>query len=147
MIPRREVEAEETPRSGYAAALLGALLGALVLGVPIGAACFFVMGMVAFSDVDDAALIGISSVAAGATIVGAAWGTRTLLRRRALPRPGPTAVLLSILLGILFLVGVVSSGTEFQSDLFVPLTAVAPLMPLLARWVALRGIDRSNDRP
>lgn len=102
------------------------------------------LGFLAFSDASDAVFIGISTLAACATILGAALGTRGVLQRRELPAPTSTAVVLSILLGILFLIGVVSSGTELQSSLFVPLTAAAPAAPFLARWIALRA---TGDRP
>lgn len=118
--------------------MLGALLGAAILGVPIGGACLLIVGMIMFSDVSDAVFIGISTFAAGATILGAALGTRWMLERRSFPESRMTAVILATLLAGLFLLGVVSSGTHLQSSLFVPLTAAAPVTPLLARWIALR---------
>jgi hypothetical protein len=120
---------------GYLWAELGALGGAVVTGVPAGVAWGGAILPFLFS-ADGWYLVMVSGLALAVAAAGAAFGCRWALRRKGLPAAERTAVVLAALLTLLYLIGLWSSDTWLQSDLLPYLTAVAPLTPLSARWLA-----------
>ncbi len=141
---RADVGGATPTRPGYLWTEIGAVLGAVVAGIPAavgwGAAVFPFL----FSS-DGWYLVFVTGVALAIVIVGSAVGCRFALRRRGLAAADRTALLLAVLLAVLYVVGFWSSGTELQSDLFPYLTALAFLMPLVARWLAVPpSHERSN---
>lgn len=139
---RPDVGDAATTRSGYLWTEIGAVLGAVVAGIPAVIAWAVAVFPVLFSS-DGWYLVFVTGVALAIVIVGSALGCRFALRRRGLPAADRTSLLLAMLLAVLYVVGFWSSDTELQSDLFPYLTALAPLMPLVARWLA---VPRSHER-
>lgn len=121
---------------GYVWAEVGALAGAIATGIPAGLAWAAAVAPFLFSS-DGWYLVASTAVALALVIVGSAFGCRFLLRRRNLPEADRTALILGLLLAALYAIGFWSSDTELQSDLLPYLTALAPLMPLVARWIAV----------
>ncbi|MBA2725705.1 MAG: hypothetical protein H0U53_06930 [Actinobacteria bacterium] len=126
------------PENGYIPTVLGAYLGALVIGGPIAGVSLLTVGELVFSDVTDAALIAITTTGAAGVVVGSGTGATWMLRRRHHTAAAITGTILASLLTILFLVGLISAGTAAQSSWFVPLGVAAMTSPLVARWLAIQ---------
>jgi hypothetical protein len=124
--------------NGFVAAELGALMGALIAGLPSGLVAILLLGNLAFADVPDWILISISTIAVAMIVGGSCLGCRWLLNRRGFDGSSATALTLVGLLAFLYLVGALSSGTALQSRLFPWLAAAAPAMPLIARALVAR---------
>lgn len=133
---RPEAGGAASTRSGYLWTEIGAVLGAVAAGIPAAIGWVAAVFPVLFSS-DGWYLVFVTGVALAIVIVGSALGCRFALRRRRLPAADRTAMLLAILLTILYALGFWSSGTELQSDLLPYLAASAPVMPLVARWLAV----------
>lgn len=123
--------------TGYLWAEVGALTGALVLAVPVG--LLWAAAVLPFMFEYDEFVGFATGLAIGLVGVGAVLGCRFALRRKALGGGNRTSGALAVVLAGLFLIGWWSSNTSLQSDLLPYLTAVTPLAPLLARWIATLG--------
>lgn len=133
-------------KKGYVPSLIGAYLGALVIGGPIAGLSLLTVGWLAFSDVTDALLMAIATAGAAGVVAGSGIGAARTLRRSQFELATTTGAILASLLTILFLVGLISSGTAVQSSWFVPLGVAAMPSPLAARWIAIQTGSKERGR-
>lgn len=122
---------------GYVAAELGALAGALLVG--IGAAIVFRLVVLDGLFEDDVVLERWAVASMFSCMAGATVGCAMALRRRRLEAAGRTALLLLTVLLVIALVLWRSSDTFLQSSLYPYGFALALASPVVCRAVALRG--------